>query len=327
MQTINANLLKIYRSLYLPPAKVLSNYSITADRTIKKNGDVLYLEFWAYNIYRITDYFIFPVRMQCDFECFNSPYVKWLKILKQDFMQSINTKSRDVIMKMQKEQNCSLLHFNRVILLYQELFGDRKDIKSLDSSAGWGDRLIAAILFGCSEYVAYDPNKKLIPGHKEIIEYFIHNNLYGYYSPNECNTVITPKIWYTNFEKSYSHEYEYLNHFDICISSPPFFQKEIYSYNKGQSTLSYPNVSAWLINFLIPSFIKVLTFLKPGGYLCWYIEDMRNCTFVPTFLAKISHLTICKRVNNIGFNYKSTTAEQTHRYNTQERYFYVWQKL
>lgn len=266
--------------------------------------------------------------MQCDFECYNSPYKKWIDILKMDFMQGVNAKSRDIIMQMQKEPNCSLLHFNRVILLYSELFGDHKDIKSLDSSAGWGDRLIAAILYGCSEYVAYDPNKKLIEGHNDIINYFSKHNLYGYYSPNECiKKNISSKIWYSNFESSYPHEYAYINYFDICISSPPFFQKEIYSYNKGQSIISYPNVSAWLENFLIPSFIKVLTFLKKGGYLCWYIEDMRECTFVAQFLEKISQLTICKKINKIGFDYKSTNPILTKRYQTKERYFHVWQKL
>lgn len=51
MQKINSNILKIYRSLYDPPVKVISRYTINADRVKKNNGDILYIEFWEYNIY------------------------------------------------------------------------------------------------------------------------------------------------------------------------------------------------------------------------------------------------------------------------------------
>lgn len=330
---INNNLLKIYRTIYDPPIKTLTKIgTIKAHRhKNKKTGNILFLEDWMYNFYRITDYFIFPQRMRCDFECNGSPYEKYLDIIKKDFMKTPSNQSREVILQMQKEKNCSLLHFNRIILLYRELLGDTKNIKVLDSSAGWGDRLIASLLFGVAEYISYDPNKKLMHGHNSMIEYFINNNLFGYYSNNNC---IKPKatdykIYYTNFENSYSHEFKYLNHFDICVSSPPFFSKEIYTFAKGQSIISYSNLMAWVDNFLVVSFIKAMTFIKHGGYLCWYIEDMpdKKCEFISLFLEKIAHLPICKKIHKIGFDYNITNNTLNQKYPTKERYFHVWQKL
>ena len=48
---------------------------------------------------------------------------------------------------------------------------DLAGYKWLDISAGWGDRLIAAISLDM-EYLGYDPNVKLEPGHTAIIEKF-----------------------------------------------------------------------------------------------------------------------------------------------------------
>jgi hypothetical protein len=319
------SLLAIYRTIYKPPREVLMTHGpLKYDRTKTKEGDVIFRENWAYNLYRITDYFIFPQRMRCGFENHGSPYDKYATMLMYDLKPSAH--ARDIILKMQKEQNCSLLHFNRIILLYRELLKDNLDIKVIDSSAGWGDRIIASMLYGVSEYVAYDPNTKLIEGHKEMMQYFNDNKLFGFYSSKKKESFVKYKIHYKNFENSYAHEFKYLNHFDICVSSPPFFAKEIYSLDKTQSAVSYPDIMDWLNNFLIASFIKVMTFLKSGGYLCWYIEDMRDNAgdYVSLFLEKIALLNICKKIHKIGFDYHKNT---TKHYESNVRYFHIWQKL
>ena len=72
-----------------------------------------------------------------------------------------------------------------------------------------------------------------------------------------------------------------------------------------------------------------MTFIKKGGYLCWYIEDMRDkkCEFISLFLEKIALLNICKKIHKIGFDYKITNKHLVQKYPTRERYFHVWQKL
>lgn len=331
--TVNKNLLAIYRTIYDTPLQTLIKYGqLKSDRHYNKNtGNVLFKEYWAYDFYRITDYFIFPQRMRCEFESHGSPFSKYSDIIAQDFMKKPSIQSRNVILQMQKEKNCSLLHFNRIVLLYKELLGNKKNVKVLDSSAGWGDRLIASMLYGISEYVAYDPNKKLEGGHAEMFDYFIKNKLFGYYSNNVCSEPKRSdyKIYYSNFEYSYPNEFKYLNYFDICVSSPPFFAKEIYSFKKGQSIMSYPTLLEWIDNFLVASFIKALTFISHGGYLCWYIEDMRDkkCEFMPVFLEKVSRVPICKKIHQIGFDYKEINKHLGQKYATKERYFHIWQKL
>ena len=195
------------------------------------------------------------------------------------------------------------------------MMGNRKDIKYIDSSSGWGDRMIASLLLGIEEYVGYDPNKCLMKGHTEIINYF-KDDLFGYYSSSKSHFK-SYQVIYKPFENEYPEENQYNNYFDICVSSPPFFTVEIYSEADTQSTSNYKTSDDWLYKFLIPSFKKVIKFLKPSGYLCWYVEDRPEYKFLDDFFRTIDNLNICKYIIKIGYKYDD---------DNKIRYFYIWQK-
>lgn len=326
-------LLSIYREFNKNPRSILKYYTLAdilkykevTKKSIKTNNiknitninDQIFEEIYDYKQQRlsaITDYFIYPCRMKCLVEGQKSTaYNIFIDELSKN--KNLNyTQKKDVLYKMRKHKNCTLLPFRKLIHILKIMMNNKADIKYIDCSAGWGDRMIAALLSGVSEYIAYDPNTCLKQGHSEIINYF-KNDLFGYYGSN--NKFKNYNVIYKPFEKDYDNEGIFENYFDICISSPPFFTVEIYSTESTQSTSNYKTADAWLYNFLIPSFKKIMRFLKSSGFICWYIEDREEYKFLDTFFNEIDKLNICKYINKIGYTYDDIDIV---------RYFYIWQK-
>ena len=328
---IDNYLLSIYRDLNPKPKDLLKEYKLEDIIKFKKltpptnTQTIIYEETYDRIIQKlsnITDYFIYPCRMKCLVEKSSfPPYDIYLKALEKNKKFNQDQK-KQLLYDLKKHPNCSLLHFRRLIHILKEMMGNRTDIKYIDSSSGWGDRMIAALLLGVEEYVGYDPNECLTKGHTEIINYF-KDDLFGHYSSSNSSkstsqsTYKSYQVIYKPFENEYSAENQYNNYFDICVSSPPFFTVEIYSEESTQSTSNYKTADDWLYKFLIPSFKKVIKFLKPSGYLCWYIEDRPEYKFLDIFFKTIDNLNICKYIRKIGYKYDD---------DDKVRYFYIWQK-
>lgn len=153
----------------------------------------------------------------------------------------------------------------------------------LDISAGWGDRLITAIAMEC-EYLGFDPNINLKPGHDQIIKRF------G--DPKKHRVIYQP------FEQADLSKEE---KFDFCLTSPPFFDIEIYP-GENQSITTFPDFYDWFVGFLFKSFNIVWNALKVGGYLGINISDVGSkkvvepmLLYMEQFLPNSSWIgTICK---------------------------------
>ena len=141
-----------------------------------------------------------------------------------------------------------------------------KNKKWLDISAGWGDRLLAAMSLDMI-YTGYDPNIELKEGHTKMIEFFGDSS--------------KQKIHYQAFEKGEIIDGPY----DVILTSPPFFDVEKYSSNqKDQSISNYPNFYDWVVRFLFASLIKAWDNLKEDGVLILHLGDT-------------SKLNICEMTN------------------------------
>ena len=142
-----------------------------------------------------------------------------------------------------------------------------KNKKWLDISAGWGDRLLAAMSLDMI-YTGFDPNVELKKGHSEMIEMV---SLVKSTDLNQRN-----KIYYEPFEKAEIPNGPY----DVILTSPPFFDVEKYSVGqKNQSITNYPAFNDWLVNFLFASLIKAWDSLKEGGFLLLHIGDTAMLNF------------------------------------------------
>lgn len=143
----------------------------------------------------------------------------------------------------------------------------------LDFSAGWGDRLSAAL--ACSKvnhYTGIDPNFRLHDGYAAQVETYNRNldgDLFDWFSS------FTPKTF--NLICSPAEELETLDGpFDIVFTSPPYFDKERYTKDPTQSWVRYRHLDLWLQGFLFKTLTLVWNHLKVGGHLCVNIADVRG---------------------------------------------------
>jgi hypothetical protein len=131
----------------------------------------------------------------------------------------------------------------------------------LDISAGWGDRLMAAMAHRAERYLAYDPNISLKPGHDEMKRVFAEEYVDRY------------EVRYTGFETGQlGHET-----FDLIFTSPPYFNFEQYAVDAagtGQSMNTYPRFNQWFVRFLCVSLSKAWANLATNGNMVIHITDI-----------------------------------------------------
>jgi len=165
--------------------------------------------------------------------------------------------------------------------LISKFFSNPKGIKMLDISAGWGDRLIAAISLGM-EYHGYDPNMELKTGHDAMISDYGDKN--------------KQVIEYIPFETANVEEGVY----DLVLSSPPYFNLEHYSDNNDQSSNKYPTYEGWLEGFLYPSLSKAFNGLKHGGIMMIHLSDIGKYNMSVSLCKYMSRINKAKYLGAIG---------------------------
>lgn len=150
----------------------------------------------------------------------------------------------------------------------------------LDPFSGWGDRLIGAIKMGVS-YEGYDPNIKLQPGYKAMIE-----QLVPLVNGDQSQYSITP----VGFEDAIFRRVSY----DLILTSPPYGPVEIYDEgNPNQSIEKYKKVDDWFNYFYFPALDKAWRGLRSGGLLILQIGDTRTFKMVEKTIIHFRGITDC----------------------------------
>ena len=149
----------------------------------------------------------------------------------------------------------------------------------LDPSAGWGDRAVAAVLAGAASYVGYDPNPALEKPHDELLDRLCV--VAGAHTPLPFETEIRPKgapLSLAEVDKSDPPA-------DIVLTSPPFFDLEVYvpPGAPGADAQSIAGAKGreyeeWVDAFLKPYYATAYAQLRPGGWLVAYVENARSHT-------------------------------------------------
>lgn len=169
--------------------------------------------------------------------------------------------------------------------------------KWLDISAGWGDRLLSAILYGVDEYYSTDPNLDLHPYYKKIINKFAGKNNNNLIINTEGFEMLTPKKQY----------------YDLVFSSPPFFDIEIYSKSKDDSYMNYNNEDEWINKFLIPSLTISSESLAIHGHIILYMGGSKK-------IMDVMHKTL---TNKLRLKYEGII----YFYSGILRKMFVWKKI
>lgn len=140
-----------------------------------------------------------------------------------------------------------------ISLLHTVLKGRTKGKSVIDMSAGWGDRLIASLSLGMN-YTGVDPSSAMQDVYKKMIRDYNHGNV--------ASVTCLP------FE-----DYDVTEKYDVAFTSPPFYDVEIYSDEKTQSTSRYPTFTSWIMDFFLPSLYKLTNCLKNKGILILHLGD------------------------------------------------------
>ena len=103
---------------------------------------------------------------------------------------------------------------------------------------------------------------------------------------------------------------------DIMISSPPYFNLEIFEDTKAQSINKFRNLSMWVDKFLIVCMHKIIKLLRVGGYMIINIDNPRDLY--------MDYITPMLRFSNSKAKYIGLiTIMKTHLTYS----FWVWKKI
>lgn len=131
--------------------------------------------------------------------------------------------------------------------------------KVFDYACGWGNRLLAAL---CNklDYTGVDTNPRLVEKLNECGRDF--NSTMGFDLKVDVRT-----------QPSEILQEEWKNQFGLCMSSPPYFDVEIYN-GDNTSTTKYPEYNAWLEGYMRPTIANCKEYLIPGGKFILNIKNM-----------------------------------------------------
>lgn len=128
----------------------------------------------------------------------------------------------------------------------------------LDICVGWGGRPIGTVASG-AKYTGIEPATETFDALKHICE-----DLGITDSVTLFNT--TAQVTLPTLKKEY----------DLAITSPPYFNLEIYNSEESQSYEQGNTWEKWIDNFLTPSVNGVLAVLIDGGISCWSVKNFKS---------------------------------------------------
>ena len=173
----------------------------------------------------------------------------------------------------------------------------------LDPSAGWGDRLIGAIAYGC-DYTGVDPSVCMNQVYHQIIKELVPKSQQDRY-----------KIIQSGFEVVEVEN----NYYDLVFTSPPFFDFEIYESNNAQSISQFNTLDKWLNGFLYKLIEKSYNALIVGGHLGLYISDYTGVSFTDKMLEYV-------KKNIKGFEYQGDIHFWDYQNKNVVRSIFFWKK-
>lgn len=131
---------------------------------------------------------------------------------------------------------------------------DRYNVKRvLDPCAGWGGRMLGAVAAG-AHYTAFEPNTATFANLNKIINFLGIQNQVTLICDDARNM------------KSYN-----IIPVDMVLTSPPYFDLEIYAHEKTQSVHGTTTYRQWADGFLRDIIKLGLDHLSPEGVSCWNV--------------------------------------------------------
>ncbi len=122
-------------------------------------------------------------------------------------------------------------------ILSKKQFRDKKELKILDTSAGWGGRLVG-LLSACNEELLHDkhitllntdPNSATHDRFQEIVDFWRE------YVAMELNFTLHKSILPSEDLLKFKYAKNNIGNFDMMLTSPPYYNREQYSNDKDHA--------------------------------------------------------------------------------------------
>ncbi len=127
-----------------------------------------------------------------------------------------------------------------------------------DPCAGWGGRMLGTAAAGWN-YIGCEPNTETYNNLLKIIDFL-----------NISDKVELHNCPFEDFDL------EAMGKVDVVLTSPPYFDIEVYDDKDSQSYIKYPEFNDWLDKWMLVMVRKCLDILKPGGLSCYNAMDWSN---------------------------------------------------
>lgn len=129
----------------------------------------------------------------------------------------------------------------------------------LDTSTGYGGRLVGWFASESSRYIGIDPNTLTYEGNLRMAKDFCRSGdveLYCLPAEDVDESLLRGRV-------------------DFAFTSPPYFAAEVYSLEGTQSCNRYKTSREWRDGFLLPMMRLQKESLKPGCYSCVNVADVK----------------------------------------------------
>jgi len=128
----------------------------------------------------------------------------------------------------------------------------------LDPCAGWGGRMLGTVASG-ARYIAFEPNTKTFDNLNKLANFLDIQDRVTLFCDDalQMDKYNVPKV-------------------DLVLTSPPYFDIEIYSKETTQSITSHSTYNDWAEHFLKPLVGLCLDRLNSNGVSCWNVGKVGN---------------------------------------------------
>lgn len=123
----------------------------------------------------------------------------------------------------------------------------------LDPCMGWGGRMLGVVASG-SQYIGFDPNTETYANLVKLAKFLNIEDRVTLICDDAMNMM--------NYN---------LPNVDLIITSPPYFDLEVYTNEHTQSINKHLNYESWSEYFLKVIITKSVSLLNDGGVSCWNV--------------------------------------------------------
>lgn len=188
-------------------------------------------------------------------------------------------------------------HFAKQII---ETYKPNFEGNLFDPCAGWGGRMLGTVAAGWN-YTACEPNKDTYNNLQKLIAFLdIDDRVEIYNMPVE--------------------EHKYKDEADIVLTSPPYFNLEVYDSNISQSYYRFFEYNAWKEHWFIPLLEESIQNLSKNGYSCWNVMNFGKQDLVETVM-NVHQQKGYELVGTVGF--KSPLANIRNLKNRDVTYIFT----